>query len=134
MRKPSISIGLNIFIATLGIVAVILLLTSIVFLAVFSQTLDDVVESQSREINKQIVMNFEGYINSVIETANYIQFASFDLDAEADTAPLTELYQTNADMKKDVVAVFLFDMVGNQMDHPVIGEIVAVHLDQPMIR
>lgn len=117
MRKPSISIGLNIFIATMGIVTVILLLTSIVFLAVFSDTLDDVVESQSREINKQIVMNFEGYINSVIETANYIQFASFDLDAGIDSETLTELYQTNADMKKDVVAVFLFDSDGQ----PVIG-------------
>jgi two-component system sensor histidine kinase YesM len=125
MRKPSISIGLNIFIATMSIVSVILLLTSLVFLAVFSQTLDDVVESQSREINKQIVMNFEGYINSVIETANYIQFASFNLDAEADAATLTELYRTNADMKKDVVAIFLFDTNGRPLIGPALDFTLA---------
>ena len=118
MRKPSISIGLNIFIATMGIVSVILLLTSFVFLAVFSRTLDVMVESQSREINKQIVMNFEGYINSVIETANYIQFASFDLDTVADAKALAELYRTNTDMKKDVVAVFLFDKSGRPLVGP----------------
>jgi len=117
MPKSSVSIGLNIFMATLGIVFVVLLLTSIVFLAVFSGTLDDVVESQSREINKQIVMNFEGYINSVIETANYIQLASFNLDTAKDAATLAELYRTNADIKKDVVAIFLFDAGGR----PIVG-------------
>lgn len=110
--KSSISIGLNIFITTLGIVSVVLMVTSFVFLAVFSGTLDDVVESQSREINKQIVMNFEGYINSVIETADYIQFASVDLDVEKDAVALAEIYRVNADIKKDVVSIILFDESG----------------------
>lgn len=113
---------MNIFITTLGIVSVVLLLTSFVFLAVFSGTLDDVVESQSREINKQIVLNFERYINSVIETANYIQFASVNLDIEKDSAVLDELYRVNADIKKDVVSIFLFDekgkpLVGSALDY-----------------
>jgi len=125
MRKPSISIGLNIFIATMGIVSVILLLTSLVFLAVFSRTIDDVVVTQSREINKQIVMNFEGYINSVIETANYIQFASFDMDTETDAEALAELYRTNSDMKKDVVAVFLFDAAGRTLVGPTLDFTLA---------
>ncbi len=125
MSKPSISIGLNIFIATMGIVSVILLLTSLVFLAVFSRTIDDVVVTQSREINKQIVMNFEGYINSVIETANYIQFASFDMDTETDAEALAELYRTNSDMKKDVVAVFLFDAAGRTLVGPTLDFTLA---------
>lgn len=110
--KSSISIGLNIFITTLGIVSIVLMVTSFVFLVVFSGTLDDVVESQSREINKQIVMNFEGYINSVIETADYIQFASVDLDVEKDAVALAEIYRVNADIKKDVVSIILFDESG----------------------
>jgi len=118
-RKPA-SIGFDIFVATLGIVTVVLLLTSFAFLAVFSRTLDGVVESQSRETNKQIVLNFEGYINSVIETANYIQLASFDLDTGRDAEALGELYRINADIKKDVVAIFLFDGNGRQLVGPAI--------------
>ncbi len=102
----------------MGVVSVVLLLTSFVFLGVFSGTLDDMVESQSREINKQIVMNYEGYINSVIETANYIQFASFDLDVGVDSRRLAELYAANADIKKDVVSIFLFDARGRLLVGP----------------
>ncbi|MBN2874615.1 MAG: histidine kinase, partial [Spirochaetales bacterium] len=116
--ESSISIGFNIFAATLGIVFVVLLLTSFVFLVVFSETLSDIVESQSREINKQIVMNYERYINSVIETANYIQFSSFDLDVDRDGAALAELYRANADIKQDVVAIFLFDASGTLLVGP----------------
>lgn len=128
MRKPDVSIGMSIFVTTLGIVLVVLLLTGSVFLAIFSGTLDDIVESQSREINKQIVMNYEGYINSVIETANYVQFASFDLDVRRDYGALSEIYRVNADIKKDVVAIFLFDgdgrlLVGPPLDFIATGDI-----------
>ncbi len=116
--ESSGSIGVNIFITTLGIVSVVLLMTSLIFLAVFSGTLDDLVESQTREINKQIVMNFEGYINSVIETANYIQFKSLNLDVERDAAVLAELYKTNTDIKKDVVSIILFDNSGRWLAGP----------------
>ena len=116
--ESSISIGFNIFIATMGIVFVILLLTTLVFLAVFSDTLDDLVESQSREINKQIVMNFESYINSVIETANYIQFASINLDLGRDVAELGELYKANTEIKRDMVSIFLFDSAGRRLLGP----------------
>lgn len=128
MPKRSISIGMSIFVTTLGIVLVVLVLTGIVFLLVFAGTLEQLVESQSREINKQIVMNFEGYINSVIETANYIQFASFDLDVERDYGALSDIYRVNADIKKDVVAIFLFDgsgrlLVGPPLDFIALGDI-----------
>lgn len=109
---------MNIFLMTLGIVSVVLLVTSLLFLAVFSGLIDDSVETQAREINKQIVMNFEGYINSVIETANYIQFASINLDAKKNASELDELYRMNTEIKKDVVAIFLFDEDGNRIAGP----------------
>lgn len=102
----------------MGIVFVVLLITTLVFLVVFSDTLDNLVESQSREINKQIVMNFESYINSVIETANYIQFASINLDLGRDTAALDELYRANAEIKRDMVSIFLFDTAGQRLLGP----------------
>jgi len=109
---------MNIFLMTLGIVSVVLLVTSLLFLVVFSGIIDDSVETQAREINKQIVMNFEGYINSVIETANYIQFASINLDAKKNASDLDELYRMNTEIKKDVVAIFLFDENGQRIAGP----------------
>jgi len=118
VKKPpewSISIGFNIFITTLGIVFVALLLTGLVFLLFFSATLNGLVERNAREINKQIVMNFESYINSVIETANYIEFASYNRDLTTEAAALSELLRQNVNLKRDVLAIFLFDSTGNKV-------------------
>lgn len=112
------SIGFSIFVAILAVAAVMVLVSSLVSLAVFAGTLDDFVESRSSEINKQIVMNYEGYINSVIETANYIQFASFNLDLRRDGEALGAIYRSNADIKADVVTVYLFDSDGKRLIGP----------------
>ncbi len=100
---------------TLGIVSLALILTSIVFLGVFSKLLDDIIESQAREINKQIVMNYESYINSVIETATYIQTATIKYDILQDTKPLDELYFANTEIKKDMVSIVLFNTEGKRI-------------------
>jgi two-component system, sensor histidine kinase YesM len=127
--EQAFSIGFSIFLAILAVAAVMVVLSSLVSLAVFAGTLEDFVESQSSEINKQIVMNYEGYINSVIETANYIQFASFNLDLKRDAAELGAIYRSNSDIKADVVSVYLFNGSGRQLIGPsmdfVIGNTVA---------
>lgn len=120
MRKASIPIGFNIFFATMAIVSGVLLMASFASLAVFSKALDEQVAAQSREINKQIVRNFESYINSVIETANYIQFASYTLDAARDAGAMSELYAMNVELKRDMAAVFLFDLEGNVIAGPTV--------------
>lgn len=112
------SIGFNIFITTLAVVFLAVLTTGLVSMLVFSGTLNNQVASQSREINKQIVMNFESYINSVIETANFIEAGSFNVDLKKDAALLNELYLINASLKKDVVAIFLFDKNGRLLLGP----------------
>jgi two-component system sensor histidine kinase YesM len=99
----------------MGIVVAVLLLVSLIYFAAFTGTSDALVASQSREINKQIIFNYESYINSVIETANYVQFAASKLDISHDWAELNELYQVNADIKKDVVSIFLFDTDGKKL-------------------
>jgi two-component system sensor histidine kinase YesM len=128
LSRPRLTIGQKVFVTSLGIVATVLLLTSIIYFAIFSRTSDALVESQSREINKQIVFNYENYIDSVIETANYVQFAASKLDVVADARELDELYEVNAAIKKDVVAIFLFDASGRQ----VVG--VGIRLGSDAIR
>lgn len=96
----------------MGIVSVVLLVSSFVYYFVFSSRADNLVEGQSREINKQIVLNYESYIESIIETANFLQISSLQLDLRDDFDELQRLYNMNSQIKTDVVALFLFDVDG----------------------
>lgn len=111
----NLSIEQNILIATLSIVMIVLFITGTVYYSVFSSRTDSLVESQSREINKQIVLNYESYINSVIETANYIQFASLNLDVGESSEELQDVFWYNSEIKKDVVSIFLFNESGEKL-------------------
>ncbi|TAH55017.1 MAG: sensor histidine kinase [Treponema sp.] len=116
-KKP-ITIGMNVFLMTFSLASVVLLLTSIVFLTVFTGIVHENIETQAKEINKQIVLNFESYINSIIETADYIQFGSVNLDAETDAATIDSLFRMNTEIKKDMVSIFLFDTAGRKIAGP----------------
>ncbi|MBN2656357.1 MAG: sensor histidine kinase [Spirochaetales bacterium] len=117
MKRPltNLSIEQSILLATLSIVMIVLFISSTVYYSVFSRKTDSLVQSQSREINKQIVLNYESYINSVIETANYIQFASLNRDVSRSDRELEDVYFYNSEIKKDVVAIYLFDEEGNKL-------------------
>jgi two-component system sensor histidine kinase YesM len=109
------SIGQNILIATLSIVSFVLILSSGLYYYVFSARTDILIESQSREINKQIVLNYEQYIASIIETANYIQSSTHLLDLDRDYDEMQSIYRVNSQVKQDVVAIFLFDRSGSKI-------------------
>lgn len=111
----NLTIRQTILFSTLGIVVLSLLVTSLIYYTSFSQATDTLVEKQSREINKQIVLNYESYINSVIETANYIQEASLNLDVQKSYNDLQNIYSINAEINKDVVSIFLFDSLGQRL-------------------
>lgn len=111
----NLSIEQSILAATLSIVALILLLSSMIYYSVFSSRSDSLVESQSREINKQIALNYESYINSVIETANYIQIAALKYDVVDSFNILQDIFYYNSEIKNDVVSIFLFDSSGNKI-------------------
>lgn len=112
MPRRSPSIRRTVFAITLGVVSVFLLASSLVSMAVFSSIVSESVLAQAREINKQIVMNFESYASNIIETANTIQYASASLDVDRDASALSELYRVDTETKKDVIAVYLFDQEG----------------------
>ncbi len=113
--KANFSIGQNILFAIIGIVLVILIVTGSIFYTSFSFRTDDLIEAQSREINSQIVYNFENYINSIIETASYIQYISSLYDVEDSYEFLQDKYLVNTEIKKDVAAVFLFNTEGKKI-------------------
>ena len=93
----------------------VLFVSSTVYYSVFSSRINSLIENQSREINKQIVLNYESYINSVIETSNYIQTSSLNLDVNDSYERLQDIYHYNSEIKKDVVSIFLFDETGEKI-------------------
>ena len=123
--RINLSIGQTILAATMSIVALVLVISSVVYLSVFSSRTEALVESQSREINKQIVLNYESYIKSIIETANYLQTSFHTLDVERDSRELQDLFLLNSQLKRDVVALFLFDEEGR---HVLGDEISPLHV------
>ena len=94
---------------------IVLFLTSTIYYSVFTNRINSLIENQSREINKQIVLNYESYIKSVIETSNYIQAASLNLDVRDSYNELQDIYLYNSEIKKDVVSIFLFDEEGKKI-------------------
>lgn len=120
IRSVRASIGQRIFVSTLGLVIFALGLTSVATLIVISGTTRVLIEEQSREINKQIVFNYERYISSVIETANFIQLAVTTSDVDSERESLDEAFAINAAIKRDVVSIVLFDQQGA----PLVGSTV----------
>lgn len=112
LTHPDLSIGQSILISTLAIVSIVLIITGLIFYSTFTTRTDKLVVSQSREINKQIVLNYESYINSIIETANYIQSSSMNMDLKDSYSRLQDIYILNRDSKRDLVSIYLFDTDG----------------------
>ena len=112
LKFPDLSIAQSIVVSTISIVTIVLIVTGMTFYTTFSLRTDALVETQSREINKQIVLNYESYVDSLIETANYIQSSSLNLDLADSYKTLQDIYLFNMESKKDVISIFLFDGKG----------------------
>ena len=112
LKFPDLSIAQSIVVTTISIVTIVLIVTGMTFYTTFSLRTDTLVETQSREINKQIVLNYESYVNSLIETANYIQSSSLNLDISDSYETLRDIYLFNVESKKDIISIFLFDPKG----------------------
>lgn len=123
-RRP-VSIRTNVFLMAFSLSSLVLLFTSLVFLSVFSSIVHRTIETQAKEINKQIVLNFESYINSIIETANYLQLGIKGLDASFEIEKIDALFQMNKDIKKDMISIFLFDYDGKKIAGPTLDFVIG---------
>ncbi len=113
--RDRLSIAAIITITIVGIVLVVLGLNMLIYPTIFSKEANTLIKSQSKEINKQIIFNYQRYINDVIETSNYLQQVSSSYDTETDYSIISQAYSLNSDMKEDVVGITLFDLSGNRV-------------------
>ena len=109
------SIRGTIFCSMFGLVVVALGLTSVVLLLVFARTSRDLIEAQSKEINAQIVFNYERYITGVINAANYLQLVVSTIDVDHGDAEIDAVFFLNNEISDDIVSIVLFDDTGRAL-------------------
>ena len=113
MKKiRNLSIRNSILIAILFIVGTGLITVSLFNYNIFFGTTNMVVETTSREINKQIILNYENYIDDVIDIANYIQQETIELSKEDDTEGLNNSYLYATEIEKSIVSIVLYNHSG----------------------
>ncbi|SIQ60692.1 two-component system, sensor histidine kinase YesM [Alkalispirochaeta americana] len=109
------SIGHKILAATVLIVTVVLCFSSAAYFFYFSRTTEKLIDRQSREITKQIVFNYDRYISSVIETANFLHLTVTNRDVDRELPQIQEIFSLNSQIKRDLASIFLFDDQGRPL-------------------
>lgn len=100
---------------TLLIVGVIMSLSSVVtYNIIFSQT-NELMSKTSREINKQIVLNYESYFNNVIDKSTVLQKEILDYTEENDLEALENIFVTSKNLNRNVTAISLLDINGKEI-------------------
>jgi len=112
-RKRGLSIAQNITVFTLMIVVVSLLTVTVLQTITYSNSTTQLVEDSSNEINKQVILNYENYIDSVLSTTNFIQQKTVEYGLLEKNDELDEIFKNAVDQQTDIVTIVLFDISGN---------------------
>ena len=111
-KLSDLSIGQSFFVISISIVAIMLLLsTGVTNQLVFSRT-DRLIETTSKEINKQVIMNYENYLSSVIDISNTMQKYIVDLTKTNEIDKLSELLLATTNLERNIKHIALLDDEG----------------------
>jgi two-component system sensor histidine kinase YesM len=94
---------------------VTLIVSSYLTFANYQRTTQELGETSSKEINKQIILNFESYIASVIDTADYIQQKTIEHGLKNENYLLEDIYSQAADVQSDIESIVLIDFAGREI-------------------
>ncbi|NCB42621.1 MAG: sensor histidine kinase [Clostridia bacterium] len=89
-----------------------LTIASILFFNISFSTTNDIAYEQSSEMNKQIILNFENYISSLIDTSDYIESQIEKYDVSYDKPKLYDSFNLAIELQKDIESIDLYDESG----------------------
>lgn len=89
-----------------------LTIASILFFNISFSTTNDIAYEQSSEMNKQIILNFENYINSLIDTSDYIEAQIEKYDVSYDKLKLYDSFNLAIELQKDIESIDLYNESG----------------------
>ncbi|MBN2299936.1 MAG: sensor histidine kinase [Acholeplasmataceae bacterium] len=112
-RLRNLSISRALFLITISIVGFIMLISSfITYSMIFTRT-NLLIETTSKEINKQVVLNYENYFNNVIDKSNVLQKYILTNTKDQEIDVLKESFISSVNLEKNILTVALFDTLGN---------------------
>lgn len=91
---------------------VALTIASVIILSSTNRTFNTVVANNSKEINKQIILNYESYFDNIRETGNYIELNSRNLDL-SNGSELEDFYINISSSNQDTITISLLAMDGS---------------------
>ena len=100
----------------LSLVVILLVFTALLFSGgfIFFQTyatFESIVEDNSKEINKQIILNYESHFEEIRETGRYVEIETSKLET-ANQENLFSLYNSFATLNADIISINLVDDEG----------------------
>ncbi|MFW5894807.1 MAG: cache domain-containing sensor histidine kinase [Bacillota bacterium] len=107
-----LTIGKSIFLSTILIIALSLLISNILTIRRFSTMHESLVENTSRELNKQIVMNYENYIESIIDTAHFLELETLSKTKTGSEDELKDMYNSAGTIDRNILDIALFSSTG----------------------
>jgi len=91
-KLTDLSIGQSIFFVTIIIFASFLTLSTVLSnQLIFSRT-DRLIETTSKEINKQVIMNYENYLSNMIGISNTLQKYVVETTKDDNSTELSRLF------------------------------------------
>ncbi|HLV49710.1 MAG TPA: cache domain-containing protein, partial [Erysipelothrix sp.] len=111
-KLNNLTIGRIIFLFSTIFMGVILLFSSLLSFRFLFMRVDNLVETTSKEINKQVILNYENYLSSVIDTSSTLQGYIIEATRENDFESLDRLFKTTTDMLNNTLSIVLLDQSG----------------------
>lgn len=109
------SIRQAIIFSTVVILGFAMIIVTVGNLLNFNNTTTALVEDTSKELNKQIILNYENYIESVVDTANYLSRITTEYGFENRNDELNTVFEQATNLQSDITSIILLDISGNKV-------------------
>ncbi|KAF0226714.1 MAG: two-component system sensor histidine kinase YesM [Erysipelotrichaceae bacterium] len=128
-KLNELSLGQSIFLVTIIIFAAFLTLSTVLSnQLIFSRT-DTLIETTSKEINKQVIMNYENYLSNVIGISNTLQKYIVESTADNKVDELSQLFLVTTNIESNILNVALISQDGRLIASSVEVEIAPDIVD-----
>lgn len=114
-RLNDLSIGQMIFVISIAIVGIILMLATVTTNQIIFTRTDKLIETTSKEINKQVIMNYENYLSNVIGISNSLQGYIVDYTESNNIEELNQLFVITTNIEKNIRSIALLSRDGDMI-------------------
>jgi len=112
-RINNLTIGQSLFIASTLLVGFFLFMSTVISNQLFFSRTDTLIAETSKEINKQVIMNYENYLSHVIEISNSLQEYIVDYTQKDDLTSLVNILDATLKIQPNLLNIALVNTQGS---------------------